>query len=89
MSDLQHLVPQAIDVVTEWVSEQEGTSMPLEVIGALLALTAAARRVANLDEMVKRAMRKAEQMGWPDQMDVEEVEQSVRGLIVAALGIDE
>ena len=47
------------------------------------------RQVANPDEMVKRAMRKAEQMGWPDQMDVEEVEQSVRGLVFAALGIED
>lgn len=55
--------------------------------GYLSVVLDAARRVANLDEMVERAMRKAEQMGWPDQMDVEEVEQSVRGLIIAALGI--
>lgn len=54
---------------------------------SILVLRKAARRVANPDEMVKRAMRKAEQMGWPDQMDIEEVEQSVRGLIFAALGV--
>ena len=54
---------------------------------SILILRKTARRVANVDEMIERAMRKAEQMGWPDQMDVEEVEQSVRGLVLAALGI--
>ena len=60
MSDLRHLVPEAIDVVTEWVSEQEGVSLPLEVIGAMLALTEAARKVANPD--IEAAMTAADQL---------------------------
>jgi len=59
------------------------------VIETLEFQMAAARRVANPDEMVERAMRKAEQMGWPDDMTTEEVEQSVRGLVQAALGIED
>ncbi len=47
MSDLQALVPEAIDVVTEWRLSEPEPPLPLEVIGALLALTDAARKYAN------------------------------------------
>ena len=95
-SELQAVVPEAIDVVTKWVSQQV-TPLPLEVIGALLALTEAARKYANpedelwwckaharaIDTFVGLTPKTCLYDGRPGHCD------PVAALIVLALGVTE